>query len=479
MTSPLDYIDPLSDCSETTQSARASAWWGRAANKTGRDPKQELTPRSKLRALLEAGEWDETSGSARSLDAWRGLWVTPRWGLLRQALETNLAPPAREALPDWWSKRHFRNQACRSLFLPGYPAPKPGAPVAHHDAYRGSEADRHAVAHALLERWPKLLDAFMRAAEAETSPYRHPLACVARPGAEADFDRLCAWDGVSPLLRSREPGPGWDGGPLLPRFTPVELLALGLRRRFAPLIGESLAAGASVDDSFRAFDDKRHTLLHGAIKSADTPVVDWVLEKNPNLEALDWRARTPWLCAARQSDVETLQKLRKCGANLHAVDRFGQNAAHLVIEGLSHERFDREAFSQTGERRYVRKSDFEMETDLRRAAQALVALQMMGVDLSAPALAAPKKSKTAPSPYAELPRAARTAASAKEGETWAQQMERRCDADRAFGVSGLAWVRSVKLDTQLMATLPPLPSDEELEPAGVGPVPRPTRRPRF
>src|SRR5690606_16356016 len=116
---------------------------------------------------------------------------------------------------------------------------------------------------------------------------------------------------------------------------------------------------------------RERSLMHAAIASADAQMIDWVLAHGPRLEVWDRFARTPLLAAARLGDVATMEKLLAAGANIHATDRFGQHAAHLVVEGLSTTVFDALATRMANEPQYAPKTPAQMEDTLVRTGQAL------------------------------------------------------------------------------------------------------------
>ncbi len=206
---------------------------------------------------------------------------------------------------------------------------------------------------------------------------------------------------------------------------------------------------------------------------------NWLLDQGAKLETWDRFARTPFLVAARMADVESMEKLLAKGADIHATDRFGQNAVHLVIEGLRTTITDTKYLRETGQYRNLDKSPEEIEQSLQRAVQALIFLGKAGVDLDAQAKETPKNTKKSPSPYASLPRAPRSALSASPGERWTDHLARRQAEDRLLPDSTLPRFKEGLLEVRLAAVLPPEPEELSLEPVLDVPVPRVTRRPRL
>lgn len=475
--------DPLETMPIHHQEARSSAWWSNAVCKKGRDPLEKVEVSSALGEWLGLNAWEEDpegkTPPGLSLMAWRGLWVAPRLTELERALDLGLCPPSSDAL-DWWSRSYFREKCLRSLFLPGYPAP---TREEDKPTYEQSEELRRRVASKVVERWPAVMELYMNAPSmAQKKLYLHPLILAARPGSEGDFVRLLSWSGSRSYLglEPLSPQPGFQpteerGAPP----SPVELLSLGLRRRFEPLIDMALAAGATVNDPVFDFSGAEQSLLHAAISMADAHMVDWILERQPNLEVWNRFARTPFLQAARMADVLTLEKLAKAGANRAATDRFGQTAAHLAVEGLSSTCFDRDLFRRTGQRDYKNKSYAEMIEAVERTAQALATIKTLGVDMEAVALPTPRNTKKNPSPFSGLARAVRQKNSAAAGETWEQQLDRRLAEDTGFALDTGPRLKDSLLRARLDTVIPPEPEDIDADGVSALPLPGPSRRPRF
>lgn len=463
--------DPIEPFSESDQQYRGSLWWRHPSNKKARGARD--LDEDGIAPILELGEWDPDqpygTKASRSLMAWRGLWVGPSFALIEQALDRDLAPPSDSSL-DWWARTYFRHKALRSVFLPVYPAPRPDEPDRVWDTYEQTEATRRRLARKIHDRYPQLFTWLVESIDLNRSPYSHPLVVCARPGYEEEFERWNSAVGLDVLLAPRHTD---EGTPLPAPFAPVELLELGLRRQFPPLIEFALSAGASVND--RVLDYRKHerSLLHSAVASANTDVIDWLLDRGADLESWDRLAHTPFLVAARQGDVASMEKLAAAGANVHAVDRFGQTAAHLVVEGIRTQELDKEQWRRTGDRVYSSKSPQDIERALTRAGQALEALQRLGVDMAKPCAQPVKNTKKNPSPFAHLPRSNRTRGAAKAGETWEDQLSRRCDQDELLGDRAKAWMLSVKYEMAL-PLVPPEPEEGEEGPTPPRP-PRPAR----
>lgn len=453
-------------------------WWAHSSNKYARSAKPPLAG-GHLEKLLAAGEWEDPypydKSAARSMMAWRGLWAGPDLGLVNEALDRNLAPPPTHL--DWWAREYFRGKALKALFLPTWPVPSQGSPVSRWDQYEREEALRKEVARKLHDRYPTLVSWFV-GSSAPRSLYSHPLIIAARPGYEEEFERIASVVDLGRLFEKPEPlvYPGQDQPVERPPLaTPATLLEIGLKRRFSPLVDMALASGAKVSDPVFDFKGHERSLLHMAIASADPDTIDWVLERGPDLEAWDRLARTPFLAAARQADVKTMEKLAAAGADVHAVDRFGQTAAHLAIEGISTQAFNHQAYRAHGAREYTPKDPHEIDLGLTRAAQALVCIERLGVDIDKPCASPPRVPKGQVSPYAGLPRAARQKGSAKAKETWSDQMERRCQDDVFLGERGMAFLREVQMDLAL-PLVPPQPEDGE---EGAEPMVTPRPKARF
>lgn len=457
-------LDPLAGVPDDRQRVRGSLWWGHSSHKYARDPSHGAGSEH-LKGLLAAGEWTDPpsfdKASARSLMAWRGLWSVPRLDLIEALIDSGLCPPSDHPM-DWWPVEHFRTRSLRKVFLPTYPAPSPSSPASVLEDYRKREQDRIRVEKKLSSRYPGLLALmFPRPGQpSRTSPYGHPVLVVARTGMEEAFQRFLSEAGTGIVF-----GDGESPGLL----TPVQALELGLKRRFEPLIDLALAAGATVDDPAQDYRGSERSLLHAAIAAADHAMVDWLLAQGPRLETWDRFARTPFLVAARMSDVSTMEKLLAAGANAGAVDRFGQTAAHLAVEGISTTMFDKKAFAANGSRQYVDKTAQQVEQGLVRAGHAVAWLGAHGVDLSVPCAPAPKKSKTKDSPYSGLPRASRQPSSAKVGETWEEQLARRCADTQALGDKGRSVFQAAKMATALEWLLPE-PEEGGVEPPSTAPL---------
>lgn len=464
------FPDPLENQPEDISRWTGSFWWSLPAHKKTRDAKEWET----VRALLAAGDWQEPGDSKEdrkkggSLTAWRALIAGTRFEWVLKALDEGLAPAVDQA-PHWWASKYWRGRGLRDVFMPAYPIPTEAVAL---EKYQAQEELREAVAQRFHQAWPQLATWFMESASPQASGlYRHPLVIAARPGYELVLARLLEWRGFEPLLEDRK-----DSAPLA---TPTQLLSLALSRRCKPLLEFAWSKGASPSDPVLDFKGAERSMLHEFVARADSHARDWLLSQSVALETWDRHARTPFLLAARMADVESLEALAAHGANVHATDRFGQTAAHLVIEGLRTTEKD-EVLSRLNQRYESRnKSSEKIQEGLERAAQALAQLQKLGVDLSASALPTPKNTKRSPSPFAVLPRVQRTKISSIEGETWEEQLRRRCEDDPLLPRGALAFVRETLLESRWAAVVPPEPEEESLEPVLDVPVPTVTRRPRL
>ncbi|MHA7841005.1 MAG: ankyrin repeat domain-containing protein [Gammaproteobacteria bacterium] len=80
-------------------------------------------------------------------------------------------------------------------------------------------------------------------------------------------------------------------------------------------------------------DDYGHNALHVAsLSSGNVSTVAWLLQlKTYDIESQAQHGRTAFLCAAQSGQLEVLQLLEASGANIHAVDDYGNNALHLAL----------------------------------------------------------------------------------------------------------------------------------------------------
>lgn len=459
--------DPLAAINETEGKFRGSFWWALPAHRSTREAKEWAT----VHKMLLLNDWREPTTDDRkmgvSLTAWRALWAKGMFEWLARAIDEELLP--KEMTPDWWASTYWRARGLREVFMPAWPIP---TGQVQRELYDQQEAHRQALSDRLLERWPHLLDWHMTAATANVnSLYKHPLIIAARPGSERLLSTLLQWKGFDPLVEPRS-----DGSVLA---TPGQLLSLALSRRSQPLLEFALAQGATPDDPTTDYKGNERSLLHEALLKADPHARDWLLGQGAKLETWDRFARTPFLVAARMADVDSMEKLQAHGANVHATDRFGQTAVHLVIEGLRTTVTDMKYWRETGQFRNLDKSPEEIEQSLERAVHALIFLGKAGVDLDAQAKENPKNTKRSPSPYASLPRAPRSALSASPGERWTDLLARRQAEDRLLPESTIPRFKQGLLEVRLAAVLPPEPEELSLEPILDVPVPTVSRRPRL
>ncbi|MHA7841004.1 MAG: ankyrin repeat domain-containing protein, partial [Gammaproteobacteria bacterium] len=85
--------------------------------------------------------------------------------------------------------------------------------------------------------------------------------------------------------------------------------------------------GAAID----AVDEDGDTALHFASWSGDVLTVLWLLGlKGCDIERCGQYGRTAFLLAAEKGQLEVLQLLQEKGADIHAVDKEGNNALHLA-----------------------------------------------------------------------------------------------------------------------------------------------------
>lgn len=470
----MTIFDPLDQRSPGETDLLKSLWYCAPAHKLARDTRA-WEPAGKLAQVLAQGTWEDapvdghklSKEQGKSILAWRGLWTDPARSLplIAAAFQAGLAPPPTQL--DWFGAAYFREKALQSIFSPPYN----GAGRALTAQQIALEPVRRSVADHLVAHYPALLHWFM-ASKAKASAFFHPLTILARPGSEPDLQRALTWRGWEPLFEEPEQRPGAEHVPG-PRFTPETLLALGIERGFAPLVEEALRRGAKLSDT--VLDRKGHpeSLLHIAIAKRQPEMIDRILASGAHLELLDRWGRTPFLAAAYAGDVPTLEKLQAAGANIHVTDRFGQTALHLAVAGARDAKFaGRESRSFAAI--YEPLARYEVEANLLRAAQALNALEAMGLEGEAPLRAPTAQEKKAR--FAGLPARIRAApGSAKEGETWRDQLERRVQESVSMNPWGAAWFLQVKLTQALTLPWQPAAPEDEEEPA---PVPTP-RRPRF
>lgn len=282
--------DPIASIPDDAQAIRGSIWWMHSSNKYARQASGPLVG-SHLEKLLSTGEWDDTypydKSTTRSMMAWRGLWSSPNMELINEALDKDLAPPPTHL--DWWARGYFRERALKALFLPTWPAPREGSPISVWDSYEETETLRRQVARKIHDRYPQLLRWFVHTASPR-SIFSHPLIITARAGQEEEFERIFQVVDLEKVFAKPEPvaSPGLaESIERPPLATPATLLEIGLKRRFVPLVDIALSHGAKVTDPVLDYSGNERSLLHMAIASADPDTVDWILERNPELEAWD------------------------------------------------------------------------------------------------------------------------------------------------------------------------------------------------
>lgn len=445
---------------------RGSHWWAHPAHRSTREAQEWAT----VAKRLAKNDWSPGNpygkGAGDSITAFRALWAGNKFAWIARAFDEGLVPDDAGG-GDWWANAYFRGKSMRDLFLPERFR---GSRPEQREAYDQANAARHAVADQVLERWPHMVGWFLDGVKAN-SLYAHPLAILTRPGLERDLARLLPHRGYAPLL---EPGP--TGVPLA---TPSQLLGLALTRRSGPLLGFALAHGAGANDVIQDYKGADRSMLHEALSKADPHARDWLLDNGAGLEAWDRFARTPFLTAARLSDVESMEKLAAAGANVHATDRYGQNAAHLVLEGMRTTTLDWDFLRAGGDRRYIDKTPEQLAATVEAAGQAMACLMQLGVDTDAVVKDAPKNTKKTPSPFATLPRAPRQPHSGVPGDTWQTILERRQANDPLFPAATLPRLRQTFLEKRLAILVPPEPEEVGAEPVLDIPVPSPPRRMRL
>ena len=432
-----------------------SFWWGLPSHKDGRQAR--LEDRMAMEKRLLKQDWEEPSHadkkSGQSLLCWRGLLATGNHALIQSVIDEGKGPP--EDCLAWWPSAYFRERSLRGLFFP------------ERGESEAQKMVREKLSETVAGRWPLLVEFFLNNYKSK-SLYSHPLIIASRPGNEKLLEVLSRGQTYDVLLSSDSP-----------LATPAELLLLGLRRRFEPLIAFALDSGVDVNDPILDFKGHPRSLLHATVASADHASTDWLLERGASLEQWDRHARTPFLQAARMGDVVALEKLAAAGANIHATDRHGQGAAHLVIEGINASKLDEVLFKNFGDRTYVPKTLQEFEETLERAQQALSTVLKLGVDGHAVVL--PKPKKPSDSPFRDLPASPRQAYSGKPGETWVEQLSRRVEAESAFTESTVPRFRQVSLEMAWANVVAPEPEELSGDLDFSQPMPAVTapRRPRF
>lgn len=465
------FSDPLLSPVSYESAEYAPNWTSSSAYRTGRDAflKGKAEP---FDALLDHNEWhpgtdDQQAGA--SLMAWRGWWSCVRW-------DTNCAdvaamlnrvpafPPVDDAL-HWFAKPAYRWSALERLFSPAR-APRADEPDDARAAYAAAEDVRRAVVERLTDRWPALTSLFLQSVqpppfkrqdgEEKVEVFFHPLLTTARPGREAEFARLLAVDGLEPLLPQ-----GVEEATVLPPLRdrvvqPVEptfLLSVGAERGFEPLVQAALAAGATWDGTFEEYKN-RLTLLHRLAGRQRLDAVERAIAGGANLEALDSFGRTPFLAAARLSDVALMRTLVEHRANIHARDRFGQTAAHLAVEGLKVADYDWSRATPSNPV-YKARDPQAVQEGVERLGLALGDLRRMGVEVDAECLGPPKNSKKSPSPFVGFPTKRRSPSTAVAGQTWEDQIRGRVEREEFMPPAAHNLLRALLLEDHLSRIIPP------------------------
>lgn len=426
--------------------------------------------------LLDQNEWepDDKQQPGLSLMAWRGWWSCVRWDtdprVVQDMLSRVPALPASEDPLHWFASVRDRWSALDRLFS-GERPPKPEAPSSVHEQHAETNAVRLAVLDRLTDRWPGLTALFLQSVrgrdhsvsfeEDRVEVYFHPLVTTARPGREKEFARLLAVDGLAPLLTpppaAGEPGESVLRTRLVEASEPTYLLSVGLERGFEPLVQAALDAGASWESPFTEYKN-RITLLHRLAGRQRLDLVERVLAQGASLEAFDSYGRTPFLTAARLSDVGLMQTLAAKGANVHARDRFGQTAVHLAVEGLRVADYDRNR-STMQKPVYNPRPPQQVQEAVDRLGLALGELRRLGVDMEAECLGPPKNSKKSPSPFAGLPTKRRGVNTAVAGQAWGDQIHARSLHDEHLPLYTSTAIRALLLEESLSRVIPPEPEE--------------------
>lgn len=477
MTSLADFPDPLVSQLHTSDGAADSPyeWRFSKAFQAGRDAflKGKAEP---FDALLDHNEWQkgtEKQPAGTSLMAWRGWWSCVRWDTDWADIEAMLArvpafPPADDDL-HWFAAPNSRWAALDRLFSSAR-APRADAPDDARDSYAAAEDVRRAVVERLTDRWPALTSLYLQSVQAPAFKrqenesrvefFFHPLLTTARPGREQEFLRLLAIDGLEPVLpqpvvaeEDEAPLSSLRSRVLPPGAEPTLLLALGLERGFEPLVQAALTAGAAWNGTFEEYKN-RLTLLHRLAGRQRLDAVERAIAEGADLEALDSYGRTPFLAAARLSDVALMRTLVEHGANIHARDRFGQTAAHLAVEGLKVADYDWSRASPTNPV-YKARDPRAVQEGVERLGLALGELRRMGVEVDAECLGPPKNSKKSPSPFAGFPTKRRSPSTAVAGQTWEAQIRGRVEREEFMPPTVHNLLRALLLEDHLSRIIPP------------------------
>ena len=84
--------------------------------------------------------------------------------------------------------------------------------------------------------------------------------------------------------------------------------------------------------NLKAIDKDGDNALHYACLSSNSPeTVKWLIETCAiSIESKGQYQKTPFLCAAEKGQLSVLKKLKEKGANLNAIDQYGNNALHYA-----------------------------------------------------------------------------------------------------------------------------------------------------
>ena len=84
--------------------------------------------------------------------------------------------------------------------------------------------------------------------------------------------------------------------------------------------------------NLNAIDKDGNNALHNACLFSNSPeTAKWLIDTCAiSIESKGWYQKTPFLCAAEKGQLAVLKKLKEKGANLNAIDQYGNNALHYA-----------------------------------------------------------------------------------------------------------------------------------------------------
>ena len=84
--------------------------------------------------------------------------------------------------------------------------------------------------------------------------------------------------------------------------------------------------------NLNAIDQYGNNALHYACLFSNSPeTVKWLIDTCAiSIESRGGNQKTPFLCAAEKGQLAVLKKLKEKGANLNAIDQYGNNALHYA-----------------------------------------------------------------------------------------------------------------------------------------------------